>query len=163
MMMSLSSEASTLAPPAGSTAAWANDKFFTINLNTTGFYDLNLRFDARTAANPTPHEQAPSSYLVSYRIGDGDWTDTLLPASWTANGSYHEVAVDFSDYTDINDQSSVDIRFTLADGPSSAPTENTTRNVRVDNLLITAVPEPSTAFLASAALLALAIRRNRRG
>ena len=143
------------------TNAWTNDKNFILTLNTTGYTDLNIRFDARTAANPTPHTQAPSSYTIHYSIdGGNNWTLASLPASWTANAAYQEVAVNFSSITDINNQADVRIRFTLDDGPATAPTVSTTRNVRVDNFLVTAVPEPSSLALALAGCL-LGFRRHR--
>jgi hypothetical protein len=143
------------------TDPWLNDKSFTLTLNTTGFHDLNIRFDARSAANPSPHTQAPSSYTIHYSIDGGtNWVLTNLPASWTANAAYHEVALDFSSFTDINDQDDVRIRFTLDDGPSSAPGASTTRNVRVDNFLVTAIPEPS-AFALSIVGLLFGFRRQR--
>lgn len=144
------------------TSAWVNDKSFTLTLNTTGFSDLNIRFDARTAANPTPHSQAPSSYTVFYSIdGGSNWVETTLPAAWTADAAYHEVSLDFSGYTDLNNQNDVRIRFNLDDGPASAPEVSTTRNVRVDNFLVTAVPEPSAVLLSAFTVLGVTWRRRR--
>ena len=144
------------------TSAWVNDKSFTLTLNTTGFSDLNIRFDARTAANPSPHGQAPSSYTVLYSIdGGSSWIPTTLPATWAADASYHEVALDLSSITDLNNQSDVRIRFNLDDGPASAPDVSTTRNVRVDNFLVTAVPEPSAFILSALTALGATLRRRR--
>lgn len=143
------------------TNPWVNDKNFILTLNTTGYTDLNIRFDARTAANPTPHTQAPSSYTIHYSIdGGSNWVLATLPASWTANAAHQEVAVNFSSITDINNQADVRIRFTLDDGLDTAPTASATRNVRVDNLLVTAVPEPSALALSLVGVL-FGFRRQR--
>ena len=73
---------------------------------------------------------------------------------------FEEETINLSSVTAINNQSNVKIRFVFQDG--SVPTSDITQNIRIDNLLFTAIPEPSAAALALAGVLGTGLRRRRK-
>lgn len=142
---------------------------FTVTLNTLGLTDLAMRFDIRSATGSTARATPPSKFAsIEYSLDGGAvWqTTTALTALATASGwnadagvPFEQEAINFSGITELNNQSNLRLRFTFADG--TVPTLDVTQNVRVDNLLITAVPEPASISLLGLGAAGLVIRRRR--
>ncbi len=139
---------------------------FTVTLNMTGLTDLNMRFDVRSATGSNSAALPPSKFsLIEYSLDNGsNWNATSLAAGtgWLAQSStvFEEETINLSSVTAINNQSNVKIRFVFQDG--SVPTSDITQNIRIDNLLFTAIPEPSAAALALAGVLGTGLRRRRK-
>lgn len=140
---------------------------FTVSgLNFTGLEDVNLSFDIRSATANTS-SPAPTTFArIEYSIIGGTWVDitsNVTVPTWpggtaSTNTGFVARSIDFSAITAIENQSNVSLRFVFSDGTVD-PIYN--QNIRVDNLLINAVPEPSSIGLALLGGLAL-FRRQRR-
>ncbi len=136
---------------------------FIVTLNTVGLTDLTMRFDVRSATGSSTLAVPPNSFAaIEYNIGGG-WVGTGLESglSWPAtSGTFFSArSIDFSAINGIENQTSVQLRFTFANG--STPTGDVTQNIRIDNLLINAVPEPASVSLAGLATIGFLIRRRR--
>jgi len=137
---------------------------FTVTLNTTGLSDLAMRFDVRSATGDPGKGVPPSRFsLIEYSYDGVAWFDTGLAAGtgWQAKAGalFEEETVNFSSISQINNQANVQLRFTFQDG--STPSADVTQNIRIDNLLFTAVPEPTSVALLGLGALALGARRRR--
>lgn len=131
---------------------------FTLGLDLTGLSDLTIAFSMRSAGSGTtpPLTFKSIEYIVSG--GEPQLISSTLYPSWVHGGGYQRVnTIDLSSLAAIEGQSSVQLRFLFADTANSVdPT-----SLRIDNLVLTAVPEPSSILLGAAGLLGLAGRRRR--
>ncbi len=141
---------------AGQAAAWddvkvsGDDAEWTIGIDTTGWYDMAIRFDYKSAETP--------SFDFDYRFGAGDWQEILnnhvITVDWD---NWHSFSYDLSSISDIENQSVVEFRFYDLDRDGN-------KKFAFDNLEITGVPEPATITLLAAGTLGLLGKRryNRR-
>ncbi|MDB4554489.1 thrombospondin type 3 repeat-containing protein, partial [Akkermansiaceae bacterium] len=117
---------------------------FTINFNMTNLSDLKMRIDLRDA-KASAGTRAGNFSSVQYSINGTDFTTVATPAFGNVDNNYAPYSIDFSAITAINNQASVTFLFTIPgrDNPRIS-------NLRIDNLLITAVPEqtPAAPFVA---------------
>lgn len=125
-----------------------------LELDLTGQHTVELSFAAFSSGN------SGGNFQVSYRLGDaGSFTDVGSAASLPLD-SFELITISLPDA--IDQQSEVFLRVTFSD--LAGVTSSTGSRVMVDNLSVTAVPEPSHLALvfglASIALIAL--RRKKR-
>jgi len=136
--------------------------YFTISLNTTGLTDLAIQFDIRaaTAGSSVP---APGAFsLMQYSLNGTDWFSLgATSPTWAhlTSTAWERESLNLSAADAIENQSNVLLRFTFED--SGVNTGAINMNIRLDNLIITAIPEPSSALLASGFPIALLLRRRR--
>lgn len=138
-------DAGGIAHIAGQAAAWddinksgsENDAALIITLDTTGFTNLAIRWDYKS--------ELAVSFDFAYRTAaDGAWTQiadnqTITPG-W-ADGKWYSVAIDMSGFAALNNQSYLQLRIDdLVEGPGND-------KFAIDNIEITAVPEPCTLLL----------------
>lgn len=142
----------------GHSLAWsppATGSSMTINLDMNSLQDLSIRVAIRSAQNnATP----PSAFTaIEFDTGSG-FMDAATGAAlnFTAANTFQEYNLDLSSLSDINFQSNVAIRFTLADLPAST-------SFRIDNVQLSAnlIPEPATATLGLMGVAGLVMRRRR--
>ena len=141
------------------------DSGFTVsNINLTNLQDLTMRFDIRSASGATT-PLAPTTFKsIEYSIdGGGNWvniTGLLTVPDWVGATSspFSAENIDFSSIAAIENQSDVSLRFVFSDGATN-PSVN--QNIRLDNLLFSAVPEPSAFALIGVFGLATMARRKR--
>ena len=135
---------------------------FTVTVNMTGLTDLNIAFGLRAAGDTDPGYVPLSFKAIEYSIGgSGTWTSVgVASPTWAVNSTYSGKSVDLSALNVIEGASDVQIRFSLADSVV-IPTGQTASSIRIDNLVLTAVPEPSMGLLALFPALAFGARRRR--
>ncbi len=141
----------------GNTSAWnghatnTSGEFTISDLNFTAIEVTELRFGYRVTNNATLHS---ASFSLEYNIGSGFVPSGLALTPFTVNGSWHAYTIDLTSLDEIDEESNVALRFTFP------ITESASHNVRIDNLEIVGIPEPSSSLLLlSASALMLARRR----
>jgi hypothetical protein len=90
-----------------------------------------------------------TTLLLEYSTDGALWSAIGIPAQATGSGTANWRLISFSE-TDIPISSSLSLRWTSTD---------TTTQYRIDDITLTAIPEPSVAFLSGFGLLALLRRR----
>jgi len=132
----------------------------TVNMSTVDLYDLTMRFDIRIGSNGTAKPGDRFS-AIEYFNGTTWVTTGVTSPVWSNTGSagFQSVSIDLSGVSAIENSADVRLRFTFADG--AVPTVATTQNIRMDNLLFTAVPEPGVAGLLMLGVMAVGLRRRR--
>lgn len=160
---------------AGVAMAWndiaksgENDAEFFIAFSTAGFANLNVSFDLRGnltivpsfdlkySLNPLEDVTNPGAVIGTIKdFASGISTVIYNNQAVNAVDSFMRVTLDLSAFTDLNDASSVALRF---DDWQSGTGNN---DMRIDNVLITAspVPEPSSMLLGAIGLIGLFRRR----
>ncbi|MCH8540796.1 MAG: PEP-CTERM sorting domain-containing protein [Opitutales bacterium] len=119
-----------------------HDGEFEYRVDTTGFTDLNFSFAMDMDST------APEWVTVSWKIGESGTLNTLDTIENPVDGEGDQVGFDWTAFsydlsgeTAVNDQSDLRFHFQFAsDGAGSTTSDGT----RMDNVLITAIPEPST-------------------
>ncbi len=141
---------------AGDAVAWdsgVNDtggNYFQLNLNTTGYSDLSIRFDYRSTST------GPASFIsVQYDTGSGFTNLVGAPTAMTNDSTFRAWSFDASAVSAIENVSSVAIRWNIATTGSSTGT------LRIDNLQVTAIPEPASVLLFGLGSMVLLLRRRR--
>ncbi len=173
--------ANSINASAGQSMAWDdiaksgdNDAEFFLTFSTLGLsnivvsFDLYGRadapvvsFDVKYDTNALVDAVNPGAVVGTIKDFDSSLSTEFLnnqsvPAG-TNDPSFQRVVVDFSSATALNNQSFVAIRFDDFDRDTG------NNSMRIDNVMVTAVPEPS-AFAALAGVIALglvALRRRR--
>jgi hypothetical protein len=149
--------AATYTSPAGngsqfsfSSNNWSPGDYYQVVLPTIGWTNLTVTWDqARSSTGPAPFALRMSTngtdftQLTTYSVlqsGGGG-----APGTWTT-GSYNSLyTTSFSLPAAAENQASLYLRFTdVTAAPSSSSGSN-----RIDNISITAVPEPATVALAA--------------
>lgn len=137
---------------------------FTLSLSTVGLTDLGMRFDVRAATGSTTNGRPPDSFsAIDYSLDGGtSWLSTgVLSPTW-ANGNatpFSAQTLDLSGVDAIEGQSNLRLRFTFE--TSAVPSAPVTQNIRIDNVVLSAVPEPSFAVLLCLGSAGLLARRRR--
>ncbi len=169
--------ANTINVAAGQSMAWDdiaksgdNDAEFFLTFSTLGLSNILVSFDLYGNS-----ESPVVSFDVKYdtkalvdALNPGDVVGTIkdfdsglstefinnqaVPPG-TNTPSFQRVTIDFSSATALNNQSIVAIRFDDFDRDTG------NNSMRIDNVLVTAIPEPSAALLGGLGLLALLRRR----
>lgn len=131
---------------------------FTLGLNLTGLTDLSVAFSMRAAVITGGTTPSTAFKLVEYSLNGTDWTtiSSGLYPTWTV-GSYVRRTIDLTGIDAIEGESSVQLRFLFADTANSVEASS----LRIDNLVLTAVPEPAAAGLGIFGLLGGMLRRRR--
>jgi hypothetical protein len=138
---------------------WTSGDYFEFNLATTGFTDLAFSFDQTRSAT------GPANFSFRYSL-DGstfttfsDYEVSVITWNATTPNPASTFSYDLSGVSSLNNQGSVYFRLVSLD------TAAATGASRIDNVVITGVPEPSTyamLALAGAGLAGHMIRRRRR-
>ncbi len=167
------------ATPVGQNLQWGSGNTistnagagFILSLNTVGLTDLSMRFDVRSAVAGASAGAITGFSSVSYRLLPSDpWTVILATTpTWALSGNYTlDRAIDLSSFDVLEGKESLELQFVFnggaktVGGPVDAPTYPT-HNMRIDNLLVTAIPEPGSVALAGLAAAGFLIRRRRAG
>jgi hypothetical protein len=145
-----------------------NDAEFFITFSTVNLTDVIVSFDLRGNSTIIPSfdlkysltslEDVTNPGNVVGTIKDfagGLSTEIYNNQSINAGASFQRVVLDLSSITALNNQTIVALRFDDFDNGTG------NNEMRIDNLLITAVPEPSSALLGGLGMLALLRRRRR--
>jgi len=136
---------------------------FTVSLNTTGLTDLMFRFDVRSAQSGSATGAPTSFSAINYRLnGTGNWTSvgaTDLP-TWLVQSAWQsEKVVDLKAFDFLEGQSNLEIQFIFNGGAKDQLGQ--AHNLRIDNLLLTAVPEPASVALLGMSVAFMGMRRRR--
>jgi hypothetical protein len=135
---------------------------FTISVNTLALSDFSVNFDIRSATASSA-VRAPGSFsAIEYSLDNGaNWVSTGITSPTWANStgsSWSNHTINLSSVSAINNQENVQLRFTFANAGVSDTIE-ANMNIRVDNLLVSAVPEPASLTMAAGGALFLLRRR----
>jgi hypothetical protein len=134
---------------------------FTVTADMTGLADLSISFGLRAAGSSVAGLVPLSFKSIEYSLDGVGWNSVgVASPTWTVSGSYAGKSIDLAGLDAIDGQSQVHIRFILAD-TTPIPTDGVASSIRIDNLVLNAVPEPSTGILALIPALAFATRRRR--
>ncbi|WAC20784.1 PEP-CTERM sorting domain-containing protein [Luteolibacter sp. SL250] len=128
---------------------------FSMTFSTLSLSNLALRMNIRAGASSGSNIGGFSSF--TYSINGGAPVNVGADLSFTTATSFQVWTADLSALTGgaIDDNSEVTLNWTIGDLSSA-------RSLRVDNLQITAVPEPSGGLLAGLAASTLLVRRRRK-
>jgi hypothetical protein len=128
---------------------------FSMTFSTLSLSELALRMNIRAGASSGTNIGGFSSF--TYSIDGGAPVSVGADLSFTTATNFQVWTADLSTLTGgaIDDNSEVTLTWTIGDLSSA-------RSLRVDNLQITAVPEPSGAVLAGLGASALLMTRRRR-
>lgn len=131
------------------------DAYIILTLNTTGWQNLDLRWDYKSKYDTSKGKGGPVQFDLDYSIG-GDWLPLANDAPLVCDSLFHFVDLDLSAFSDLNNQAGVQIKLhnlkegTLPDGDYWA-----------DNIQFTATPLPEPVSLSLLALGGLALLRRR--
>lgn len=130
---------------AGQALTWGSgvndgDQEWIMTLDLTGYQNVALRWDYRSTST------GPTNAVFDYRINSGNWTQ-IEEITLIGDSAFHAYDKDLTSITAINDQPSVEFRLSGFAGGSGSGTH------RIDNLQVTAIPEPAViGFVTLAAL-----------
>ena len=153
----------TFSSPSGngSAASWNSNRwsigdYYQFQVSTLGEFGIGIAWDhARSSAGPGQPAPANPSFKLQYSTDNSTYTDVLsyvvpVVSTWTSQ------LADLSGVPALDNQPAVYFRMTAIQSP-----QNTGGQSRVDNILITSVPEPAGGLLilAAATLVAACCRR----
>jgi hypothetical protein len=143
-----------------------NDAEFFLVFSTLGLQGVSLSFDLRGNSGIIPgFDLKYSTTPLDDVLNPGDVIGTVKDFAggistevfnnYTVNASdvFTRITLDLSSITGLNNQSYVAIRLDDFDSGTG------NNDMRIDNVMITAIPEPSTALLGGLSLLSLLRRR----
>jgi hypothetical protein len=144
--------------------SWAIGDYYQFQVSTAGLTDIGFSWD-QTRSSAGPGQPAPTSpnFRLQFSTDGSSFTNVVdyLVQALTWNSTTATVASQFSQdlsaYTQLNNQPTVYFRLTAIQAA-----QNSGGQSRVDNILVTGVPEPSTALLLIAAVAVAALLRARR-
>lgn len=137
---------------AGQALTWGSgvndgNQEWILDIDLTGYQKLQIRWDYRSTGT------GPSSAELEYKVGAGSW-ESIDSVVFSTDSAYHMYERDLSSISTIDNQSSVQFRLSNFSGGSGRGTH------RIDNLQLSAIPEPAVAaFIALTGLGALVVRR----
>ena len=142
---------------AGQALHWSDttksggDAYITITVNTTGWQDLDLRWDYKSKYDTSKGKGGPVQWDLDYDIGNG-WDSIVNNQQVTCDSNFHSFDIDLSGFTDLNDCGSVQIKL-------HNPKEGTLKDGDYweDNIQLTGTPVPEPATLSLLALCAAAM------
>jgi hypothetical protein len=145
---------------------WAIGDYFQMQVATTGQSGISISWDqTRSSAGPGQPSPTTPNFRLQYSTDGTNFTnvvDYLVPVvTWnntTADGSTH-FSQDLSAVTALDNQPAVYFRLTAIQAP-----QNTGGQSRVDNIVVTTVPEPASGGIALVSMVtaAAALRRLQR-
>ena len=137
---------------SGQALAWGSgvdegDQEWILDIDLTGYQNLTIRWDYRSTGT------GPVSADLDYKVGAGSWISIESP-TFSTDSAYHEYQRDLSAILGINNQSLVQFRLSNFSGGSGSGTH------RIDNLQLTAIPEPAVlGFISLTGLGFIMVRR----
>lgn len=137
---------------AGQALAWGSgvndgDQEWILSVDLTGYQDLVIRWDYRSTGT------GPTNAVLDYKVGAGSWT-TVETLALATDSVFHGYQKDLSAISAIENQSAVQFRLSGFSGGSGSGTH------RIDNLQLSAIPEPAVmGFIGLTGLGLLVIRR----
>ncbi len=124
------------------TQAGDNDGGIIITINTTGFYDLNIRWDYWSENSGS--NVGPNSLDFDYSIDNGlNWIEVLNNEPITRNEDWNPFELNLSSIAVIENRSSVQFKINDFDDKFYG----VGADFLIDNIEITGVPEPATFAL----------------
>jgi hypothetical protein len=144
--------------------SWAIGDYYQFQVSTAGLTDIGFSWD-QTRSSAGPGQPAPTSpnFRLQFSTDGSSFTNVVdyLVQALTWNSTTATVASQFSQdlssFTQLNNQPTVYFRLTAIQAA-----QNSGGQSRVDNILVTGVPEPATAPLLAAAVVVAAFLRARR-
>ena len=144
--------------------SWAIGDYYQFQVSAAGLTDIGFSWD-QTRSSAGPGQPAPTSpnFRLQFSTDGSSFTNVVdyLVQALTWNSTTATVASQFSQdlssFTQLNNQPTVYFRLTAIQAA-----QNSGGQSRVDNILVTGVPEPSTALLLTAAVAVAALLRARR-
>lgn len=133
-----------------------------LELDTTGYVDLQLRFDYRPTDSVFQGDTllGPSELTLEWAVGGGGF-NAIQTFQLNRNNEFNEFSLDLSAITAIENVADVKLRGTWSNDGSETIVGGTAPSVRMDNLQVTGVPEPASVVLLAIAAVALGVRRRR--
>lgn len=136
-----------------------NDSW-SLELNTSGYHDLQLRFDYRLTDAVFQGDTllGPTQLMMEWAVGAGSF-NTIQTFNLNRNNAFNEFALDLSGISELQNAAGVKLRGTWSNDGSETIEGGTAPSVRMDNLQVTGVPEPSSIVLLASVLAGIAARR----
>lgn len=137
---------------AGQALTWGSgvnddNQEWILDIDLTGYQELQIRWDYRSTGT------GPSGAELEYKVGAGSW-ESIESIVLSADSDYHTYERDLASISAIENQPSVQFKLSSFSGGSRSGTH------RIDNLQLSAIPEPAVAaFIALTGLGALVVRR----
>jgi large repetitive protein len=140
------------------TNSWAVDDYYQFQVSTLGQSEISFSWD-QTRSSSGPGNASPNdpNFRLQYSTDGSSFTDVVdyfVPAiSWnnTTADTSTQFTQDLSSITALNNQANVYFRLTAI-----LPPLNSGGQSRIDNILVTSVPEPTSLLLLVAAAMAAA-------
>lgn len=122
--------------------------YWLLDLDTTGYTDLSLRFDYRLTDAVFQGDTllGPTQLTVDWSAG-GSAFATIQTFDLNRNNSYNEFVLDLSSIDALENTTDAKLRGTWSNDGSELIAGGAAPSARLDNLQVTAVPEPATATL----------------
>ncbi|WPJ96934.1 PEP-CTERM sorting domain-containing protein [Coraliomargarita algicola] len=122
-----------------------------LNFDATNLEDMTVRFAVRTAGSGAVTQLSD----LTYDIGAGAVSTGLTGGFFPANGQFQELTFDLSSIAAIENQSDVTLTWLIPEVVSGT-------SFRIDNVQLSAVPEPSNYGLLMGGLVAGMLMQRRR-
>jgi hypothetical protein len=141
--------------------SWAVGDYYQFQVSTAGLSNVGFSWD-QTRSSAGPGQPAPTSPNFRLQVSTDGSTftnvvDYLVPAlTWnsTTATAASQFSQDLSSFTQLDNQSTVYFRLTAIQAA-----QNSGGQSRVDNILVTAVPEPTAGLLLITAISVGAVCR----
>jgi hypothetical protein len=141
--------------------SWAIGDYYQFQVSTAGLSDVAFSWDqTRSAAGPGQPGPSSPNFRLQFSTDGSTFTnvaDYLVQAlTWnsTTATAASQFSQNLSSFTQLNNQPTVYFRLTAIQAA-----QNSGGQSRVDNILVTAVPEPTAGLLVTLALVIAAVSR----